>query len=107
VHLNRLFVGHTHEDIDRIFGIISRYLRGILNMKGGGLDVLTPQDLADAIMQAFASGAAMKTAHGNPLPAHTVTASGSFDCKSWLDSFLTPISGCVAPPSERTLRFCY
>lgn len=85
VELHRLWVGHTHEMIDQLFGVISRFLRGIMGKTGKGRDVLTPQQLVEALYEAISQGA-----RNDREPARVVLSEGAFDFESFITGYINP-----------------
>jgi hypothetical protein len=66
-------VGHTHEDIDSVFGKIWKFIRT--------LNVLTPQDYLRVLMEALKE----RSYECNIVDVYAVP-----DYKAWLDPLLDP-----------------
>lgn len=61
ITMHRLLVGHTHEDIDQLFSLLSEYMNG-RGLRGAGHDILTMEELRESIPVAITGGGGMKKA---------------------------------------------
>jgi hypothetical protein len=90
VTISRLPVGHTHNDVDQHFSVIRRHVRG--STRGPGCDVRTPAEFVEQLKAAFTTGGAPDVQFITRL----------LDFTSWIEPFLTPISG-YGPSQELIL----
>jgi hypothetical protein len=88
--LSRLPVGHTHEDIDQAFGVLSKYCQG--------KPIWSPQDYKTVSEEAFSK---------NKLKAKMIDIHMVHDFTDWIKPHMDPHFGCCFKNEKTALQFIF